>query len=568
MALAVERRSARPALDTARLRTWGRPALVLVIVVAAYRTSLTTLFEAMRLDTPLAHVGLVPFIAAALAFASRRNDAGPSIHDRQLDWIVGLGLCLGAMGANVVLPARLSTEFWEWRVDLLTLPFFIAGTVCIVFGVRTLWKYRLALLFLLLAWPYPYNMALERYLVDITDATVTALRFALEHIHLATEVPGTDSTFQVMHNGLPVQMSVASACSGANGLIGFGLVAGAFVLTVDGRRRSKWLWLLAGAALVWVLNVVRILIIFWAAALWGESVAIDGFHPFTGLVVFNLAVLVMIFMMRWFGLRFRRHRPPDIAAAVGFPTMRRRRPTFVSIAFVAVLAMAIGAFNGNLRQYDAIADSFGSPRLSSFAESRESPPGWALSEVTQYPQYRRFFGSDSTWVRYSYAFGGAPAGVSPEFQANVPITADVIDTSDRAAFSAYGVEACYVFHDYTVRGRQSVDLGSGVFGGLLTWTSPKTSLTWTTLYWHWPIKTASGTRYERVTLVMNDQPTNTFTSPPLANDTTRELQLNINDALRGVGATPADSARLLATRQFMIGFARELISLRTPAAKS
>ncbi len=553
----------RATIDLARVRTWVRPALVLGTVLMAYRTSLATLFEAMRLDTPVAHVALVPFIALALAIACRTNDPGPAIHDRQLDWIIGLALCAGAMLANIVLPARLSTEFWEWHVDLLTLPFFVAGAVSIVFGVRTLWKYRVAVLFMFLAWPYPYTLALQRYLGDFTNATISSLDMVLRHVPVAAKVAGTDATFQVLHAGRPIQMSVASTCSGANGLVGFTLVAGAFLLVVDGPRRRKLLWLAVGGALVWLLNLVRILVIFWAAEQWGQRVAIDGFHPYTGLVVFNLAVVAMILVMRPFGLRFRRRparsAPPDPARP--WPTTRRA-PTFVSMGIVGLMALGVGMFNGNLRQYDGIADSIGSPRLASFADSRETPSGWRLDELTEYDQYRRFFGNDSTWVRYQYAFQGSGAEA---LQANVPITADVIDTSDRAAFSAYGVEACYTFHDYAVHGRQSVDLGSGVVGGLLTWTSPATTLTWTTLYWHWPIKTPSGTRYERVTLVMNDQPTNRFTSPPLSTSATRALQLNIDDALRGVGATPADNARLLATRQFMIGFARQLITLRAPA---
>jgi hypothetical protein len=157
-----------------------------------------------------------------------------------------------------------------------------------------------------------------------------------------------------------------------------------------------------------------------------------------------------------------------------------------------------------------------------------------------------------------------PSTAVSEFSANLPITVDVIDTSDRAALNAYGIEECYKFHGYNISGRQSIDLGGGVVGGALTWFSPKTDLTWTTLYWHWPIKTATGTRYERVTLILQDQESNQFTSPPLDTDGLRQLQLDVNDALRGAGS-PALQQRLVETRQFMIGFARELISLRTAA---
>ena len=202
--------------------------------------------------------------------------------------------------------------------------------------------------------------------------------------------------------------------------------------------------------------------------------------------------------------------------------------------------------------YDRVANSFGEPRLASFAESRETPAAWTLNDTATYDWAKRFFGRSSSWNRYTYSFSGS--AVTSELSANVPITVDVIDTSDRAALEAYGIEDCYKFHGYSIHGRQSVDLGSGVTGGMLTWTSKDTDLSWTTLFWHWPIKTADGTRYERVTLIMNDRATNRFTSPPVTTDTSRQLQLDINDVLRGAG-TPEDRARLLETRQFMVGFA-------------
>ena len=47
--------------------------------------------------------------------------------------------------------------FWVWRIDLLTLPFFVVGAVAVIFGVRVLWRQKVAVGFLLLAWPYPYT---------------------------------------------------------------------------------------------------------------------------------------------------------------------------------------------------------------------------------------------------------------------------------------------------------------------------------------------------------------------------------------------------------------------------
>jgi exosortase/archaeosortase family protein len=540
-------------------RPWVRPAVALTLIVVAYHTSLTTLFESMRLDTPLAHLALVPLIALGLAAVHRRADAGPPIHDRQLDWIVGIALAGTAAAANVVLPARLSTQFWEWRIDLLTLPVFTAGVVALLFGVRTLWRHRVAVLFLFLAWPYPYSRLLDRWLGSFTQGTVWALNEALLRLPIATQVTESSSLFQVTGpNKAPIQMSIASACSGANGLVGFLLVAGAFVLVVEGSRMRKTTWLLSGALLVWLLNILRILIIFWAAKHWGESVAIDGFHPYMGLVVFNIGVLIMVLLMKPFRLAFRIPKPANGEGLVGDAKLHS---SFGALACVGVLALGVGVYNSDLQAYDRVANSFGEPRLASFESSRDTPAGWTLADGPTYDWAKRFFGSSSTWHRFSYTMGNVSQAT---LAANVPITVDIIDTSDRAALIAYGIEDCYSFHGYSIQGTQSVDLGAGVTGSALTWTSSKAKTTWTTLFWQWPIKSATGTRYERVTLVMNDQPTNVFTSPSVTTDSSRQLQLDINDVLRGVGS-PEDRTRLLQTRQFMIGFARSMIQLRAPA---
>ena len=48
---------------------------------------------------------------------------------------------------------------------------------------------------------------------------------------------------------------------------------------------------------------------------------------------------------------------------------------------------------------------------------------------------------------------------------------------------------------------------------MITWDNVKQDVSWTSLYWHWPIKTGDGTRYERITLIMQDRPGNLFTAP-------------------------------------------------------
>jgi exosortase/archaeosortase family protein len=443
------------------------------------------------------------------------------------------------------------------------------------YGVRTVWRVRLAIAFLFFVWPWPYEYLIDRWLAKFTNLTIAALGLVVRGLPVASQVAGGDgSVFTIAHAGAKIEMSVASACSGANGLLGFLLVGGAFVVSMRGRVGRKLAWLGIGSLVVWALNLARILIIFEAARRWGEKVAIDGFHPFTGLIVFNLGVLLMVIAMPVFGLRLPPRttvtdpaampRPPGRTLRTLLRGVRAARPKLAMAMVVVLTATAVvGVRNDTLRDNDLVASSLGSPRLSAFASSRERPAGWKLAKTGQFGWARKYFGASSSWLRYSYVRNQKESTAGLE--ANVGVVADVIETSDRAALSAYGVESCYKFHDYRVSRQQSVSLGSGIVGGLLSWTDPGTSQTWTTLYWHWPVKTATGTRYERITLLVGDNPSNAFTVfGDRADELSRNFDLRVNDLLRG-GNDQQVSDRLLQTGRFVVAFARDLITRRVAA---
>src|SRR5215472_7528235 len=70
--------------------------------------------------------------AVAVLLAVQRattRTAGVDIEDRSVDFIVGLPLLLAALVMLLIGPVSLSTFFWLWRLDLLTLPVFVAGAV-------------------------------------------------------------------------------------------------------------------------------------------------------------------------------------------------------------------------------------------------------------------------------------------------------------------------------------------------------------------------------------------------------------------------------------------------------
>ena len=546
---------------TPRTQTRIQVGVFLTVVVIAYQYSLRTLAQSLNLDTPLAYIGLVPAIALGLAaIRSRPKTPELAIHDRQLDYIVGLPLLLIAAGMNLTLPRRLSTMFWVWRIDLLSLPFFVAGVAAIIFGVRALWRQRLPVAYLFLAWPLPYSVLLLRELGTFTSFTLSGLRLALHVVHVATATNvGDRSLFRVVHNGRPFTLSVVSACAGVNGMVGFLLVGMAFGAAVTGPRFRKSLWLALGLLLLWCVNLGRLLLIFWTGQEFGEHFAIKVLHPFVGLVTFNLGVLAMLLLLKPFGLRIGLPGTSAMGPVAQDTRVKiRRRPpavptVYAAIAVVLVAATVIGVSNAGLRAYDLVAGATGEPKLASYLAYPASPAGWKANFSAEYDWAKPYFGESSTWYRYSYTStlsGG-------DLHASLPVIADVIDTKDLFSFSAYGVEACYRFHGYSLRNVVQVSLGGGIAGQALSYAA-KNHGDWSIVYWIWPVKSGSSTRYERVILYMLNSSDGTVSTRGIGGVTNVRGSLNPKDATQN---------RLIAVRSFLVTFAREIVRAQVNVAQ-
>lgn len=542
----------------ATTRTRIQVAVCLGAVLVAYHYSLSSLFQNLNLDTPLAYIGLVPIIALGLAVIhSRPKAVEPAIHDRQVDYIVGLPLVAAALAIEFLLPRRLSTMFWVWRMDLLSLPLFVAGVISIIFGVRALWRQKLTVGYLLLAWPVPYTLLLLNVLNSFTNVTLGLLRAAVRVVPVAKPIVGNNTVFQVSHHGQPFPLSVVSACSGVNGMVGFLLVGTAFAAIVKGPVLRKTVWLVGGLLLLWALNISRLLFIFWVGRTWGEHMAINVFHPFLGLVLFNLGVLFMILLLRPFGLRIggfdRQPAAPAPASGEAAATTLAVPRILSAVAVVAALGITLGVNNSTLRSYDLVANAAGEPKLVSYSDNPAAPNGWRASYITSFDWAKPMFGQSSTWRRYGYA----EAGFGGDLHSSVPVVADVVNTNKLSSFSAYGVEACYRFHGYSLRDVGQVRLGGGVTGEALSYSSKKDG-DWTIVWWIWPTKFGDTTHYERVILYMLNT-TGGYVQAPGPVTGVKNLRGSLN-------GQHAMDQRLSAVRAFLISFGREIVKSQAALA--
>jgi exosortase/archaeosortase family protein len=520
-----------------RLRELGarpsvRVAVLLVAVALAYRYSLRTLIGTVGTDTPLAYLGLAPLIAFGVALLlGRPGRPSADINDRHIDYLVALPLLGTAILMTVVLPARMSLLFWYYRVDLLSLPLFVAGAVALLFGASTLWRIRYAIGFLLLAWPAPYNYALDHGMGSFSNLTLVSLRFLVRLLPVATPQAGGDGSVFVLHHGTSAfTLSVASACTGVDSFVGFLLVGLAVMTVVDGPRTGRLLWVASGMLLAYGLNLVRLVLIFWVGSHFGRTVALDGLHPVLGLVLFCGGVAVMVTALRLFRLEVKAATPAPARPVWRLPG--RLRGAAIAVALVtAVVAVADGGFG----RYAPVASDLGAPRLVSFADNPIVPAGWTVNPVDHYPWASQFFGTGAVWTRYQF---------SPTATAGASVLADVIDTNDLQSFTTYDVIACYDYHHYGLSGEQRVGLGRGVDGTELTFTIPSLQGQWNALYWVWPVRSGSGVRYERIVLL----------DPVDSGYTVTRYQGGVYASTRPLAGAGPD-----ASRRFLVQFGQTLV---------
>ncbi len=542
-----------------RTRTIIQVGLLLLAVGIAYNYSLTTLLQGATQDTPLAYVSLVPAIALALAaIRARPMKPEPAIYDRHVDYTVGVPLISVAIATNLLLPSRWSTMFWVYRVDLFTLPFFVAGAVAIIFGVRVMWRQKLAIAYLFLAWPYPYQTVLLRVLDAFTDATIFSINKVLTVVHVATPVSSLDnSLYSVVHDGRSFPLSIVSACSGVNSVVGFLLVASAFAAIVRGPLFRKVAWLVGGMVLLWAINLGRITFIFWAGRTWGENIAINILHPYVGMFTFSAGVVIMVLLIGPLGMHIGigEARPaPAAAAGPGRPTGNLAVPKFYLLMVVAlVAALVLGVANLGLRNYNLVATASGEPRLTAFVNSPVVPAGWTVELTNTFDWAKPLFGYTSVWNRYiMYPSQGG------DLHANLPVVADVINTPDLSTFSAYGIEQCYQFHGYALTDVAKVGLPGGITGQSMSYTSQQYG-SWSIVYWIVPVKMGTGTNYERVVLYVQNSGAGAIVKGLTSASGIQNLSGSISSSDK------ADVA-LKNNQTFLVAFARELIE--TQAAKA
>ena len=489
---------------------WPAAAIVLVTAVA-YNLTLTSMYDYLRLETPLAYLPLLPFfsIGIALMTAHRYRNVSAGLRDRQIDFLIGIPMIVLAMVLITIVPALASTYYWSNRPDVLSMALFVGGLITIFYGINWFWRLKSALVFLVLMWPALYLNIMPGVMQSFTDATNSALAKVVHLLPLGVTLTGQPGILSVHQaSGAPIIVSVGTACSGANSVLGFLLIGAAILTAVGGGGARKVLWMAVGLALTFAVNVIRLTSILALASAGHPGLALGGYHAIIGLVLFTLVIAAMMRLLPLFGL----HPRPDVvtsgrsrqlAAPVArrTPSLRRRR---LVIGVMTALAVLTGLVNQGLAPYAAFQDGTGSPSVQPFSAA-SAPAGMQVSYYQEYPWAKQYFGANSTFTRY-YVSGAPSSARAPKtsttgfVQANL-VYADVVRTDDKGSLDAYNLQNCFLFHDYNITTSQRIDIGNGVTALLLNYAAPgNPPQRWATVSWAWPVDYNSDTYFERVTL--------------------------------------------------------------------
>jgi hypothetical protein len=340
----------------------------------------------------------------------------------------------------------------------------------------------------------------------------------------------------------------------------------------------KILWLAGGMLLLFALNLGRITFIFFAGKEWGESIAINVFHPFVGLLLFVVGVIIMLVLIRPLGMQIQfgavapkasldgptpafADQGSAVVPAAGPPSgkPKKKLPLAVpkvslAIAAVALSALVIGTSNVGLRTFNLVAGVAGQAKLTAYIQGPVAPSGWSAQYETSYGWAKPLFGDDSVWNRYQLRSTG-----SGSLATNVPVVADVINTPNLSSFSAFGVENCYAFHGYVLKDITQVALAGGITGQAMSYTSQQFG-SWSIVYWIVPVRMAAGgTSYERVVLYVQ----NSGRGVLVKGLTSGNAGQNIGGTLTAADETDRP---LINNRTFLVAFAKELINAQSKRA--
>ncbi len=259
-----------------------------------FTVALTNAFEYQILAIPILFSYLLYLKKDTIAsgFQSRKKDT--SGFRKSYNFVAGILLCAVSLLAYWYgIYTFSSTEY-----HMLTLPFFVAGLILVLFNTQTLKKlaFPLAFLFFLTPPPDQFINGLGSLLANLSAAASNGLAnlFGM-HATISSSNIGPIITLSTPSQGV-LLFNVAIECSGIYSLIGFVVFAVFTTYITKSTIWSKLFFIIMGIPLVLALNIIRITILLGIGDVFGENLTLIVFHDVAGTVLIFFGVLIMLFI--------------------------------------------------------------------------------------------------------------------------------------------------------------------------------------------------------------------------------------------------------------------------------
>lgn len=304
--------------------------LVLLLVVC-----LANLFYVTQpdiLDTDPSTYVIVPLIMLpVLAVFTMKGRF--SISPGRRDIAIGAACFAALLVLNTYLRIAFSYEFLSYGIEMLVFPLMIASLIALLFGADNIKRFKLLLIYTLLCAPVLILPILSQNQGFAVANTYLIYNMAKPFVHNLT-YDGMDTISAGSYN-----ISIGQACVGIGALIGLILFLIPLAYFYDGRMGRKMYWVIGGAALFLVLNLLRMFFITVDWLFYGPSTAILTIHLFVGILIFYLSLLVMVLLAGRFGLSLPRLRNEKQG--------KKQRAGNAGIAIAIILSMVYFAFSAN-----------------------------------------------------------------------------------------------------------------------------------------------------------------------------------------------------------------------------
>ena len=298
-------------------------AIVIVLATSFFMTPLT-----ISDSDPSTYV-VVPLLMLPL-FALFTIKANPIPKVSRKDIAAGSALFALFIVTTLALRFALSFEFISYRIDLLLLPIAIAALAALTFGLENVPKFKGILLYSLLASPAVLMPVLSLYSAFTTFNAQIIFQIMKPFVAGAIyAAPGTISA-----NGYNI--GIGQACVSIGIFIALALFVIPLAYLYDGKATRKILWVFGALALLFLLNVFRMLGVAYVWLTYGPNVTVAFIHEFIGAFLFYIVIIVMSLAAGKFGLSLGLYSPKSKNAAA-----RQRKSPGAAASKYAVLAVAL-----------------------------------------------------------------------------------------------------------------------------------------------------------------------------------------------------------------------------------